>query len=39
MVESKTPCLPHHLGIDPYKDSDPFIAGEHETELIGVYKN
>ncbi len=39
MVQTKTPCLPKHLDIDPYLDSDPFIAGEHTVELIGVYKN
>lgn len=39
MVERKEPCLPRHLGIDIYKESDPFIAGEHITELVGVYKN
>lgn len=39
MVQSKKPCLPKHLNINPYLDSDPFIAGEHETELIGIYKN
>jgi putative phage-type endonuclease len=39
MVLDKIPCIPRHLGIDPYGDSDPFIAGEHKTELVGVYKN
>jgi putative phage-type endonuclease len=39
MVQSKTPCLPRHLNINPYLDVDPFIAGEHTTELVGIYKN
>lgn len=39
MVEEKIPCLPHHLGINPYLDSDPFQAGDHTVELVGVYKN
>jgi putative phage-type endonuclease len=39
MVEDKEPCLPKHLGINPYLDSDPFIVGEHKTEFISHYKN
>lgn len=39
MVETKTPCLPRHLGINPFLESDPFMAGEHPVELVGTYKN
>jgi putative phage-type endonuclease len=39
MVQDFEPCLPHHLDINIYQDSDPFIAGEHKTELVGIYKN
>lgn len=38
-VLEEEPCLPQHLGIDQYKDSDPYEAGDMSVELVGVYKN
>lgn len=38
-VLNEEPISSIRMGMDVYKDSDPFIAGEMKTELIGYYKN
>jgi putative phage-type endonuclease len=38
-VLEEEPCLPQHLGINQFLDSDPYEVGDMSVELVGTYKN